>query len=129
MGCDHMFCTHCNTRFNWSDVKDQSAETKVLFESNQNDLEKLQKALEREKAGEDTENDLAAASLPVITNLLMKRSKKCPNIECGKTNIKSGTGNYLICEYCKRGFCFTCGQSINNPNRHFGNACKRHSAT
>jgi E3 ubiquitin-protein ligase RNF14 len=125
MGCDHMFCTHCKIRFNWSEARDQSTETNVLFTSYENDLEKVEQALARERADEDTDN---AANLPIIGTLIIKRSKKCPNIKCGKMNIKSGTGNYLICQYCKRGFCFSCGQSINNPNRHFGNACKRHSA-
>ena len=128
MGCDHMICTHCKLSFNWSDAQDRSTETKVLFTSYENDLEKIQQALARERAGEDTGVDLTAANVPLIGTLLAKRAKKCPNIKCGKMNIKSSTGNYLICQYCKRGFCFSCEQSVNNPNRHFGNTCKRHSA-
>jgi hypothetical protein len=125
MGCDHMYCTHCKLHFNWSDTQDRTTETNILFTSYQNDLEKIQKTLAGERDGE---GDQTAASLPIIGTLLVKRTKKCPNIKCEKMNIKSGTGNYLICQYCKRGFCFSCGQSISNPNRHFGNACKRHSA-
>ena len=126
-GCDHMYCTRCKLHFNWSEAVDRTTETKFLFESYQNDLDKIQQALSREKSDEDIADASAAADLPMIGNLLMKRTKKCPNIQCGKMVIKSGTGNYLICEHCKRGFCFSCGNSIINPNRHFGHACKRHS--
>jgi hypothetical protein len=122
-GCDHMYCIRCHSAFNWSDAQDQTTETKVLFENVHTDLDRLTAALEHERTMD--ENDVKSLNIPLVSELLVKRTKKCPNIKCGKFNIKSGSGNYLICQYCKRGFCFTCGQSISNPNTHFGNACKR----
>jgi E3 ubiquitin-protein ligase RNF14 len=127
-GCDHMYCIRCKTRFNWSETQNQATETKILIEQYGNDLDKIQEVLVREKDSEENEANNNDLKLPTVSKLLVQRSKKCPNIKCGKMNIKSGTGNYLICQYCKRGFCFSCGQSVSKPNHHFGHACKRHSA-
>jgi hypothetical protein len=126
-GCDHMYCIRCKTPFNWSDAQDQTSETKILIENYGNDFDKIQEALERERTGDENGDDPTSFKLPIISKLIVKRTKKCPNMKCKKINIKFSTGNYLICEYCKRGFCFSCGQSVNNPNHHFGHACKRHS--
>jgi hypothetical protein len=127
MGCDHMFCTRCHNQFNWSDALDQTTDTKVLIEKYENDLDKIQKALEEERTMNINSDITNSLEIPVISKLLVQRTRKCPNDKCGKVNIKSGTGNYLICYSCKRGFCFSCGQSVNNPRHHFGYACKQHS--
>ena len=126
MGCDHMFCIRCQRSFNWSDAKEQTTEMRILLEKYESDLGKVQEALENERSDEnpDESNSL---KIPIISQLILKRTKKCPNIMCKKLNIKSGTGNYLICQYCKRGYCFSCGNSVISPARHFGHVCKRHS--
>ncbi len=129
MGCDHMVCIRCKNSFNWSDAIDRTSETKVLVDNYENDFDKIHKAIERERTGDgENEDNSNPLILSAISKLLIRRTKNCPNLICNKINIKAGTGNYLICEYCKRGFCFSCGQSVKNPNHHFGHACKRHSA-
>jgi E3 ubiquitin-protein ligase RNF14 len=126
-GCDHMYCTRCQTHFNWSDVTDQTSDAKILVEKYENDIDKLHNALEKERNLNDNDDILKAPVAPLISKLLQQRAKKCPNKNCERVNIKSGSGNYLICPHCKRGFCFSCGQSVNNPKTHFGHACKQHS--
>ncbi|CAF1305639.1 unnamed protein product [Rotaria sordida] len=126
-GCDHMYCTRCRTVFNWSDAQDQTTETKILIENYENDLDKVQQALEHESNIQDNPHESMSLKEPIISKLLVERTKKCPNIKCGKLNIKSGIGNYLICQHCKRGFCFSCGRAVIDPKTHFGVACKRHS--
>ncbi len=127
-GCDHMYCIRCHTPFNWSAAIERTTDTKVLIEKYENDIDQIKKALEREKIGDETDDTSNSIELPLISKLLAQRTKKCPNIQCNKINIKSGTGNYLICENCKRGFCFSCGKSVNNPKNHFERGCKRNSA-
>ncbi|CAF2452621.1 unnamed protein product [Rotaria sp. Silwood2] len=126
-GCDHMYCTRCRTPFNWSNAQDQTTETKILIENYENDLDKIQEALARERNIQENPDESTPLQVPIISKLLVERTKKCPNIKCEKFNIKSGTGNYLICQYCKRGFCFSCGRAVIDPKNHYGVACKRHS--
>ncbi|CAF1363975.1 unnamed protein product [Adineta steineri] len=128
-GCDHMFCVRCRTNFNWSEAKDQTTEAKALFEQYGNDLDKLNEEIRDERDDETDINNLKVLELPLVTKLLMSRTKKCPNMNCGKHHVKSGASNYIICQHCKRGFCFSCGNSVAKPNSHFGQGCKRHSDT
>lgn len=128
MGCNHMYCIRCKTSFDWNEALGQTTQTSVLIEKYENDIDQIRDALKREQFGDETVENLSLLQQPSISQLLVQRTKQCPNLECKKLNIKSGTGNYLICQSCKRGFCFSCGQSVRNPNQHYGNACKRHSA-
>ena len=128
MGCDHMYCIRCKLRFNWSDARDQTGESKVLLDAYGSDFDQgLEKLLQQNVTTENLDETMVT-KLTTVNKLLSKRTKPCPNIKCGKINIKLGTGNYVICDGCKRGFCFCCGQSTGNPNHHFGHACKRHSS-
>ena len=127
MGCNHMFCIRCQRSFNWSDAKEQTTEMRILIEKYESDLSKVQDALENERKSEENLDESKSLQTPIISQLIVKHTKKCPNIKCEQLNIKSGTGNYLICRHCKRGYCFSCGNSVTNPAKHFGHACKRHS--
>ena len=125
MGCDHMYCTRCRTSFNWSQTQDRTNDTKILSQTFKNDIDKIREEFEREKIDIENEtNTSQLTNLPLISKFLVERTKKCPNPDCKKLNIKSGVTNFLICEYCKRGFCSLCGQSVNNPKRHFAKSCK-----
>ena len=101
-----MFCVRCKTHFSWSEAQDRTTDTKVLLENYENDVDNIQQAFEQENMGDDSN----ATKPTIITKFLLQRTKKCPNETCGKIQIKSGTGNYMICESCKRGFCFSCGK-------------------
>ncbi|CAF3736331.1 unnamed protein product [Rotaria socialis] len=127
LGCDHMYCIRCRKPFNWSEAADQTTDTKVLFEKYESDINKMQKALQDEKSNREDSDENMLLQEPTIGKLMMKRIKKCPNTKCGKICIKYGNNNYLICQHCKRSFCFSCGNSIINPKQHFGVKCKRQS--
>lgn len=129
MGCDHMYCIRCRRPFNWSEAQDRSTETKILIEKYESDIEKVQKALTDEKVTDGNLDAPIDIAEPMIGRLLLKRTKMCPNVNCGKPNLKTGTSNYLICGDCKRSFCFSCGKAIINAKLHFGVICKKHSAS
>jgi hypothetical protein len=124
-GCDHMYCTHCNLRFNWSEAKSSSTVgTQAVIEQYERELNRMQ--INIDKANQLDASQVIMPSIS-IRKLLLKRSKKCPNIHCGRFNIKDTNGNYLICQFCKRGYCFMCGQSVGNVVNHFRLTCKRHT--
>lgn len=128
MGCDHMYCTRCQLRFNWSDVKDQAGPSRALVDTYGNDFDQGLENVFHDDVNPENLDKTVVAKLSTISRLIAKRTKVCPNEKCGKVNIKSGMGNYVICDRCKRGFCFCCGQSVGNPSQHFGHACKRYSS-
>jgi hypothetical protein len=125
-GCDHMFCSRCQRAFNWSQAAIQTTDADVLNQHYDGDLQRVRQALERERHADATD-DPTPLKPPVITELLLKRSKKCPNLTCGKLNMKHGTNNYLICLFCKRGYCFLCGHPVNSKLTHFTRGCKQNS--
>ena len=125
-GCDHMHCVRCQQSFNWSQAETQTTDAQILNERYDGDLERVRQALERERHTDGTD-DSAPLKPPVITELLMKRAKKCPNTACGKVNMKHGTNNYLICQFCKRGYCFLCGCPVNSKLNHFIRACRQNT--
>ena len=130
MGCDHMFCTRCQTSFNWSDAEGEAAVAQAFVQRYESDLGRLRKALDREQdpdlnADFDYSNQ---ASAPMLSEYLLKRTKKCPYPNCEKFNVKYGTLNYLICHFCKRGYCFICRQAVLNERKHFGHGCVRNSS-
>ncbi|UJR23239.1 hypothetical protein I4U23_026259 [Adineta vaga] len=129
-GCDHMYCIRCRRPFNWSDAKDETAETKILFEVFQNDMSQVHDLLSN---GPNTDvdsaslNTLQSKSLPLVVKLFNSRTIKCPYVKCEKIQVKFGTSNYIICQYCKRGFCSSCGRSVISEKTHFKRSCKRYS--
>lgn len=129
MGCSHMYCTRCRTHFNWEDAKEQETDIRALVEKYDSDFAKVEKALNQETQRmtlADLEGKPSATANLEVTSIWLKRVKPCPNPSCKKLNMKFGTRNYLICEHCKRGFCFSCGRTVLNERSHFGHACKRY---
>ena len=128
MGCDHMYCTKCRTHFKWSDAPIKTSDIKVLVDKYDADMEKVQKALSRQEGREPEDQQEASAKMAAkidVTSIIINRVKMCPNPYCKKPYVKLGTGNFVICEHCRRGFCFQCGEEVINVVRHFSRNCKR----
>ena len=127
-GCDHMCCVRCKTHFQWSEAEQPTTEIKIFVERYES---MLTTAIENEADESETlpENYFKSADnqSASVGDVLLKRSKKCPNVDCGKFNLKHGTGNYLICQYCRRGYCFVCGNAVLTEKSHFTRKCQRNS--
>ena len=126
-GCDHMYCIRCQQSFHWREATIQTTGVHILNDRYDGDLKRVRHALNGE-LNADATDDPALLRAPVITELLLKRTKKCPYATCAKLNMKHGKSNYLICQFCKRGFCFLCGRPINGKVNHFARGCEENSS-
>ncbi|CAF1052511.1 unnamed protein product, partial [Didymodactylos carnosus] len=117
-GCSHMHCARCNLDFQWEDAIIPEQPQRSILKELGDDLDEVIEKFENNK-----DDDKAAM---LIGEVVLNRTKICPWKKCGKLNVKSGTNNWLICQHCRKSFCFQCGNPLIGRN-HFGYGCRQYS--
>ncbi|CAF0741202.1 unnamed protein product [Adineta ricciae] len=128
-GCSHMYCTRCNHSFLW-ERQDKPATVKNIsllfkFMKNSEKMEPLQE--EVKQATKSANSKISIDNRSAIGSAIVSRVKQCPNKSCKKFIVKVNRDNWIVCDGCRRQFCFLCEQKIVSTD-HYVRKCERYTS-
>lgn len=119
-GCDHMYCTNCNTHFNWSAARAGSVREKDKALGSGSPGEASSSSDRALRIGMSSRTSLTAPAVWLTAAAKEKEkekalewvSKPCPRCHLRRQKHVTSSGDTIYCLNCQKGFCFHCGESL-----------------